>query len=54
MTFVCTCSNDTIDYLADLVTFQYDCYEVNTRRYFAGTAEKVAQLYVDMLGELKG
>jgi hypothetical protein len=53
MTFVCTCSNDTIDYLADATTFQYDCYEVNTRRMGAGTAEKVADLYVAMLKELK-
>ena len=53
MTFVCTCSNDTIDYLADITTFQYDCYEVNTRRMGAGTAEKVADLYVAMLKEMK-
>jgi len=53
MTFVCTCTNNTIDYLADAITFQYDCYEVNTRRMGAGTAEKVADLYVAMLKELK-
>lgn len=53
MTFVCTCSNDTIDYLADATTFQYDCYEVNTRRMGAGTAEKVADLYVSMLKDMK-
>lgn len=53
MTFVCTCSNDTIDYLADIKAFEYDCYEVNTRRFGAGTAEQVADLYVEMLKELK-
>lgn len=52
MTFICTCTNGTIDYLADLTTCQYDCYETNTRRYFAGAAEKVADLYVEMLKEL--
>ena len=53
MTFVCTCSNDTLDYLADINAFEYDCYEVNTRRFFAGTAEKVADTYIEMLTELK-
>lgn len=53
MTFVCTCTNDTIDYLADINAFAYSCYEVNTRRFGAGTAEKVADLYVQMLNGLK-
>ena len=53
MTFVCTCTNDTIDYLADRTTFAYDTYEVNTRRMGAGTAEKVADTYVSMLKEIK-
>ncbi len=53
MTFVCTCTNDSIDYLADINAFGFDCYEVNTRRYGAGTAEKVADLYVEMLNDLK-
>jgi len=53
MTFICTCTNHTIDYLADRTTFQYDMYEINTRRMGAETAEKVADLYVEMLKKLK-
>jgi len=53
MTFIVTCCNDSFDYLADAVTFQYDCYEVNTRRMVAGTAEQAAQQYVSMLRDLQ-
>lgn len=53
MTFVVSCSNDSYDYMADDTTFQYDVYEVNTRRYGRGTAEKLAQNFVEMLNELK-
>ena len=52
-TMICSCSNDTIDYLADAIGFQYDIYEVNTRRMGAGTAEKVADLYVQTLKDMK-
>ena len=53
MTFVVSCSNDSYDYMADDTTFNYDVYEVNTRRYGRGTAEKLAKHFVDMLTELK-
>lgn len=53
MTFVLTCCNDTLDYLADRKAFEYDCYEVNTRRFGAGTAERAADTYIEMLTQLK-
>lgn len=53
MTFVVSCSNESYDYMADDTTFQYDVYEVNTRRYGRGTAEKLAENFVEMLEELK-
>ena len=53
LTVVASCSNDTIDYLADETSFQYDIYEVNTRRMGVGTAENVANMYVEMLNDLK-
>lgn len=53
LTLICSCSNDTIDYLADELSFQYDIYEVNTRRMGAGTAEMLADTYVEMLKTLK-
>ena len=53
MTFVVSCTNDTFDYMADDNAFNYDLYETNTRRYGRGTAEKLAQNFVEMLTELK-
>ena len=53
MTFVVSCSNESYDYMADDTTFQYDVYEVNTRRYGRGTAEKLAENFVDMLKHLQ-
>ena len=53
MTFICTCTNHTIDYLADRTTFRYDMYEINTRRMGAGMAKQVADLYVEMLKKVK-
>ena len=53
MTFVVSCSNDSYDYMADDTTFQYDVYEVNTRRYGRGTAEQLAQNFVEMLTQLQ-
>ena len=53
MTFICTCTNGGHSYLADCTTFNYDTYEVNSRRMGAGTAEAVADTYVSMLNTLK-
>ena len=53
MTFIVTCSNDYNAYMADDQAYNYDIYEINTRHYCRGTAEKLAQTYVDMLQELK-
>ena len=53
MTFIVTCSNDYNAYMADDQAYNYDIYEINTRHYGRGTAEKLAQIYVDMLQELK-
>lgn len=53
MTVIASCSNHTFDYMADDTTFNYDVYEVNTRRYGRGTAERLAQTFVKMLEGLK-
>lgn len=53
MTFVVTCCNNTYDYMADNTIFDYDVYEVNTRRFARGAAERLAQHFVDLLHELK-
>ena len=53
MTFVVSCCNNTHDYMADETSFQYDIYEVNTRRFAKGAAEELARNFVDMLTQLK-
>ena len=53
LTFVVSCSNDYKAYMADDTAFNYDIYEVNTRRYGRGTAEKLAENFVEMLKELR-
>ena len=53
MTFVVSCSNDYNAYMADDTAFNYDIYEVNTRRYGRGTAERLAEIYVQMLKDLR-
>lgn len=53
MTFIVTCSNDYNAYMADDQACNYDIYEINTRHYCRGTAEKLAQTFVDMLQGLK-
>lgn len=50
---VVSCSNDYKAYMADDTAFNYDIYEVNTRRYGRGTAEKLAENFVEMLKELR-
>lgn len=53
MTLIVSCCNDTNDYMADETSFQYDIYEVNTRRFGKGAAEELARNFVDMLTQLK-
>ena len=40
-------------YIPSEAAFGYRCYEADTGMYAKGTAEKLAQLYVDMLKELQ-
>lgn len=53
MTFVMGYCNGSNSYLADKAAFRYDCYEVNTRRFYEGVAEDVAQTHVKMLESLR-
>ena len=53
MTFVVSCCNDAQAYLASDLAFTHGCYEVDTRRFPRGTAEKVADNFVEMLKEQK-
>lgn len=53
MTFVLAYCNGFNSYLPDEKAFNYDCYEVNARRFPKGSAEEVAQCDVEMLKQLK-
>lgn len=53
MTFVVSCANHAQAYLASDLAFTHGCYEVDTRRFPRGTAERLAGEFVDMLKEIK-
>ena len=53
MTFVVSMCNDYRNYLATHLAFKHGCYEVDSRRYPEGTAELLADSFVEMLTELK-
>lgn len=53
MTFVVSCANNAQAYLASDLAFTHGCYEVDTRRFPRGTAEKCAENFVEMLKEIK-
>lgn len=53
MTFIMSCCNDSRSYLATKLAFGHGCYEVDSRWYPMGTAEKLADEFVDMLKEIK-
>ena len=52
-TFVISCANGQNNYIADDAAFDYGSYEVHNRALVRGTAEKLADTFVDMLKELK-
>ena len=53
MTFVVSCCNGSRGYLATKLAFHHGSYEVDTRRYPAGTAELLTDNFIEMLKELK-
>jgi len=52
-TFICTSSNDVANYIASSQAFDHGCYEVDNRTFVRGTAEELADAYVQMLKEMK-
>lgn len=53
MTFVMGYCNGSNAYIADKAAFAYDCYEVNSRRFYEGAAEDIVENHIRMLRELK-
>lgn len=55
ITFImCYSGGDGYGYIASDAAFDYGCYEVDTRTFERGTAEQLADTYVQMLNELHG
>lgn len=52
VTFVVSCCNGAFAYLASKAAFDYGCYEKDNRKFVRGTAEKVADNFVEMLKEM--
>lgn len=53
MTFIVSCSQNHDGYMPSELGWKLRCYEAQITRYAPGTAEKLAQEYVDMLKEMK-
>lgn len=53
MTFIATCANDAFGYIPTEKAYSYEAYETYVARFVPGTAEKVADTYLQMLNELK-
>ena len=53
MTFIATCTNDAFGYLPTEKAYSYAAYETYVARFVPGTAEKLADTYLEMLKELK-
>lgn len=53
MTFIATCTNDAFGYLPTEKAYAYEAYETYVARFVPGTAEKVADTYLEMLDKLK-
>lgn len=52
MTIVCTIANGGYGYMPTLETFEYNGYEADTSKYIPGTAEALAEQFVQMLEQL--
>lgn len=53
MTFMMAYCNGSFSYLPDANAYEYDCYEVNARRFSKGVSEDVADNLVQMLHQLQ-
>ena len=54
MTFIATCANDGHGYIPAEDAYEFNCYEAYSSKAAPGHGEKLAQLYVEMLNDLKG
>ena len=53
MTFVVTCANGSNSYLPTKKACTYPVYESSVTRFAPGTAEEIADTFLDMLTQLK-
>lgn len=53
MTFVLTQANYANGYIPSAAAYEYGCYEADTTKYVSGSGEILADMFVDMLTELR-
>jgi hypothetical protein len=53
MTFLIGCHDGGYNYIASKEAFDYDCYESQCCFFERGTAEKLAEIYIDLLNRVK-
>ena len=53
MTFIIGCHDGGYNYIATKEAFDYDCYESQCCFFERGTAEKLADIYIDLLNRVK-
>ncbi len=53
MTFIATCANGGYGYLPTLLAFEHGGYSVDTTKYVAGTAEELADQYLQLFTQLQ-
>ena len=53
LTFIISCSQNHLGYLPSMLGWKLRCYEAQITRFAPGTAEQLADEYVDMLKEMK-
>ena len=49
--FIATCFDGSFNYISSKECFDYDCYESQCCYFARGTAEDLAEVYVDMMKE---
>lgn len=54
MTFICTLSLGSHDYIPSDIGFELECYEAYTAHFEQDTAKNIADLYISTLKEMKG
>ena len=53
MTFVVTCCNNSVSYVASAAAYDHGSYEVDNRRFSKGIGEILVAQFTDMFGQMQ-